>query len=82
MNDESYTLELLKELKMQSKRWFVAFVTVLIVFAAVTVTSTIVRMQMDYRLDKIEQELNEHRSASGTYFELMADFITEHEEGE
>lgn len=73
---ESYTVELLKEVKLQSKRWFVAFVVVLIVFAVVTITSTVVRMRMDYRLDTIEQELNAHRSASGTYFEMMADYIT------
>lgn len=77
---ENYTVELLKEIKTQSKRWFIAFVTVLIVFAAVTITSTIVRVRMDYRLDIIEQELNEHRAASGTYFEMMADYITNSEE--
>lgn len=76
---EPYTVELLKEIKLQSKRWFVAFVVVLIVFAAVTITSTIVRMRMDYRLDTIEQELNAHRAASSTYFELMAEYIAAEE---
>ena len=72
---ETYTLELLRELKMQSKRWFIAFIVVLCVFMVTSVVSTIARMQMDYRLDTIEQELTEHRSASGTYFKLMADYI-------
>lgn len=76
---EQYTVELLKEVKLQSKRWFVAFVVVLIVFAAVTITSTVVRMRMDYRLDTIEQELNEHRAASSTYFEMMADHFANEE---
>ena len=72
---ETYTLELLRELKMQSKRWFIAFIVVLCVFMVTSVVSTIARMQMDYRLDTIEQELTEHRSASGAYFKLMADYI-------
>ena len=72
---ETYTLELLRELKMQSKRWFIAFIVVLCVFMATSVVSTIARMQMDYRLDTIEQELTEHRSASSTYFKIMTDFI-------
>lgn len=78
--DDNYTLELLKELKMQSKRWFIAFIVVLIVFGVVSITSTIARMRMDYRLDNIEQELTEHRSASGAYFKLMADYIGEEPE--
>lgn len=72
---ETYTLELLRELKMQSKRWFIAFIVVLCVFMVTSVVSTIARMQMDYRLDTIEQELTEHRSASSTYFKIMTDFI-------
>lgn len=76
---EQYTVELLKEIKTQSKRWFIAFVVVLIVFGAVSIASTIARMRMDYRLDAIEQELTEHRAASSAYFELMADYISEEE---
>lgn len=76
-NKDNYTLELLKELKMQSKRWFIAFIVVLVVFGAVSITSTIARMRMDYRLDNIEQELTEHRSASGTYFEMITEYISE-----
>lgn len=79
MNDSNYTLELLKELKMQSKRWFIAFVVVLVVFGAVSITSTVARMRMDYRLDTIEQELNEHRAASSTYFELITEYISQEE---
>lgn len=73
--NNAYTLELLRELKMQSKRWFIAFIVVLCVFMVTSVVSTIARMQMDYRLDTIEQELTEHRSASSTYFKIMADYI-------
>lgn len=75
MEDDKYTLELLREIKTQSKRWFIAFVVVLVVFGAVSITSTVARMRMDYRLDAIEQDLTEHRSASSTYFELMAEHI-------
>lgn len=72
---ETYTLELLRELKMQSKRWFIAFIVVLCVFMVTSVVSTVARMKMDYRIGMIEQELTEHRSASGAYFKLMADYI-------
>lgn len=77
---EPYTVELLKEVKLQSKRWFIAFVAALVAFALITITTTIVRMRMDYRLDVIEQELNAHRAASSTYFEMMADYITDSKE--
>lgn len=76
---EPYTVELLKEIKTQSKRWFIAFVVVLVVFGAVSIVSTIARTRMDYRMDTLEQELNEHRSASKTYFEMMADYISNEE---
>lgn len=72
---ETYTLELLRELKMQSKRWFIAFIVVLCVFMVTSVVSTVARMKMDYRIGMIEQELTEHRSSSGAYFKLMADYI-------
>lgn len=79
---ETYTLELLRELKMQSKRWFIAFIVVLCVFMVTSVVSTVARMKMDYRIDMIEQDLTEHRSASGAYFKTFSDYINEKSGGE
>lgn len=70
---EQYTLELLKEVKTQSKRWFIAFIVVLVVFGAVSIVSTIAQEHMDYRIDIIEQELTEHRSAMSAYIELTTE---------
>lgn len=78
MNEkDTYTLELLRELKMQSKRWFIAFIVVLCVFVVTSVVSTVARMHLDYRMDIIEQELTEHRSASGAYFKTFSEYINE-----
>lgn len=78
--EDSYTLELLKELKAQSKRWFIACIILGLVFCLVSIVNVYARMQFDYRLDTIEQELTEHRAGSQTYFEAITDYINETED--
>lgn len=80
--EDSYTLELLKELKAQSKRWFIACIILGVIFCVVSLVNVYARMQFDYRLDMVEQEITEHRAASQTYFEAITDYMAEKENEE